>query len=61
MQTLLSTFNEMIERIRSCYLLVYHESRATEGTFNHIGVKLTGGREKKISAKWSPRPASVFI
>jgi len=41
------TFNEMIERIRSRYMLAYHAPAARPGTFRHIGVSLTEAARKK--------------
>ncbi len=35
------TFTEMIQRIRSRYMLAYHAPEAQPGTFRHISVKLT--------------------
>ncbi|HYL78344.1 MAG TPA: VWA domain-containing protein [Bryobacteraceae bacterium] len=42
-----ATFNEMIERIRSRYMLVYHEPPATQGTFRHISVTLTADAKRR--------------
>ncbi len=42
-----ATFNEMIERIRSRYMLVYHEPAAAQGTFRHIGVTLTADAKRR--------------
>ena len=41
------TFNEMIERIRSRYMLVYHAPTATSGSFRHISVSLSEAAKKK--------------
>jgi VWFA-related protein len=41
------SFNEMIERIRSRYMLAYHEPSAPPGTFRHVGVALTDTARKK--------------
>ena len=41
------TFNEMIERIRSRYMLVYHAPSATSGTFRHVTVNLSEAAKKK--------------
>ncbi len=41
------TFNEMIERIRSRYMLVYHAPSATSGTFRHVSVSLSEAAKKK--------------
>jgi VWFA-related protein len=41
------SFNEMIERIRSRYMLAYHEPTTTPGSFRHIGVTLTEAARKK--------------
>lgn len=42
-----ATFNEMIERIRSRYMLVYHEPAAAQGAFRHIGVTLTADAKRR--------------
>ena len=41
------SFNEMIERIRSRYMLAYHEPAANPGAFRHVGVALTEAARKK--------------
>jgi VWFA-related protein len=41
------SFNEMIERIRSRYMLAYHAPPSTPGTFRHLGVSLTEAGRKK--------------
>jgi VWFA-related protein len=41
------SFNEMIERIRSRYMLAYHEPQAAPGSFRHVGVALTEIARKK--------------
>ena len=41
------SFNEMIERIRSRYMLAYHEPPSTPGTFRHVAVTLTEAARKK--------------
>jgi VWFA-related protein len=41
------SFSEMIERIRSRYMLAYHEPSAAPGTFRHVGVALTETARKK--------------
>jgi VWFA-related protein len=41
------SFNEMIERIRSRYMLAYHAPPATPGTFRHLAVSLTETARKK--------------
>jgi VWFA-related protein len=41
------SFNEMIERIRSRYMLSYHEPAASPGVFRHVGVALTETARKK--------------
>ena len=41
------TFGEMIQRIRSRYMLAYHAPEAQPGTFRHITVKLTPQAQTK--------------
>ncbi len=41
------SFNEMIERIRSRYMLAYHEPSASPGAFRHVAVALTETARKK--------------
>jgi VWFA-related protein len=41
------SFNEMIERIRSRYMLAYHEPSGTPGAFRHVTVALTETARKK--------------
>jgi VWFA-related protein len=41
------SFNEMIERIRSRYMLAYHEPQSAPGTFRHVGIALTETARKK--------------
>ena len=41
------TFSEMIQRIRSRYMLAYHAPESQPGTFRHIAVKLTPEALKK--------------
>jgi VWFA-related protein len=41
------SFNEMIERIRSRYMLSYHEPEASPGAFHHVAVTLTETARKK--------------
>jgi hypothetical protein len=41
------SFNEMIERIRSRYLLAYHEPASTPGLFRHLSVGLTEAAKKR--------------
>ena len=41
------SFNEMIERIRSRYMLAYHEPAASPGAFHHVAVTLTETARKK--------------
>jgi len=41
------TFAQMIERIRTRYMLVYHEPPSQPGTFRHITVKLSNEAQKK--------------
>jgi hypothetical protein len=41
------SFNEMIERIRSRYMLAYHEPEASPGAFHHVAVTLTETARKK--------------
>jgi VWFA-related protein len=41
------SFNAMIERIRSRYMLAYHEPAASPGAFRHVGVALTEAARKK--------------
>jgi VWFA-related protein len=42
-----ATFNEMIERIRSRYMLVYHAPAGTAGAFRRIGVTLTADARRR--------------
>ena len=42
-----ASFNEMIERIRTRYMLAYHEPPSTPGTFRHIAVKLSLEAQRK--------------
>ena len=42
-----ATFTEMIERIRSRYMLAYHEPESTPGAFRHITVDLSPQARKK--------------
>jgi VWFA-related protein len=42
------SFNEMIERIRSRYMLSYHEPTATPGLFRHVSVTLTEAAKKRF-------------
>jgi VWFA-related protein len=41
------SFNEMIERIRSRYMLAYHEPTASPGAFHHVAVTLTETARRK--------------
>jgi VWFA-related protein len=41
------SFNEMIERIRSRYMLAYHEPPATPGSFRRLAVALSDAARKK--------------
>ena len=41
------SFNEMIERIRSRYMLVYHEPPSAPGMFRHIEVALADAAKKR--------------
>ena len=41
------SFREMIERIRSRYMLAYHEPPSTSGAFRHITVTLSPAARKK--------------
>jgi VWFA-related protein len=41
------SFKDMIERIRSRYMLAYHAPDATPGTFRHITVTLDDGARKR--------------
>lgn len=41
------TFGEMIQRIRTRYMLAYHEPPAEPGSFRHITVKLTPAAQAK--------------
>ena len=41
------SFNEMIERIRSRYMLAYHEPSSQPGLFRHVAVTLTDAARKK--------------
>ncbi len=43
-----ATFNEMIERIRRRYMLVYTEPPSTQKTFRHIGVTLSADARKRF-------------
>ena len=43
-----ASFNEMIGRIRSRYLLAYHEPPSEKGAFHHIGVTLTDAARRKF-------------
>jgi len=43
-----ATFNEMIERIRSRYMLVYHAPEAPKGTFRHIEVALNADARRRF-------------
>jgi VWFA-related protein len=45
-----ATFREMVERIRTRYMLVYHEPAAAAGSFRHISVSLTEAARKKYPA-----------
>jgi VWFA-related protein len=42
-----ATFTEMIDRIRSRYMLAYHEPESTPGAFRHITVNLSPEARKK--------------
>jgi len=42
-----ASFNDMIQRIRSRYMLVYHAPEAAKGTFRHIAVTLTGDAKRR--------------
>ena len=42
-----ATFAAMIERIRSRYMLAYHEPDSTPGAFRHITVNLTPAAQKR--------------
>ncbi|HEV2690040.1 MAG TPA: VWA domain-containing protein [Bryobacteraceae bacterium] len=42
-----ATFHDMIERIRSRYMLVYHAPTTTPGAFRHIGVTLTADAKRR--------------
>lgn len=44
------TFSEMIERIRTRYMLAYHEPPSPPGTFHHINVKLSAEALRKYPA-----------
>jgi VWFA-related protein len=44
------TFNAMIERIRTRYMLSYHAPESQPGTFRHITVKLSPDAQKKYPA-----------
>ena len=44
------SFSEMIERIRSRYMLAYHEPPSTPGTFRHITVTLSEAARRKYPA-----------
>jgi hypothetical protein len=41
------SFKDMIERIRSRYMLAYHEPDAQPGTFRHITVTLDDAAKKR--------------
>jgi len=41
------SFREMIERIRSRYMLAYHEPPSTAGEFRHVTVSLSAAARKK--------------
>ena len=43
-----ASFNEMIGRIRSRYMLAYHEPPAEKGSFRHISVSLTEAARRKF-------------
>ena len=43
-----ATFNEMIERIRSRYMLVYYAPDAPKGAFRHIDVALTADARRRF-------------
>jgi VWFA-related protein len=45
-----ASFGEMIDRIRSRYMLAYHEPPSTTGTFRHITVTLSDAARKKYPA-----------
>jgi len=42
-----ASFNDMIERIRSRYMLVYHAPEGSKGTFRHIAVTLTADAKRR--------------
>ncbi len=42
-----ASFNDMIQRIRSRYMLVYHAPEAAKGTFRRIAVTLTGDAKRR--------------
>jgi VWFA-related protein len=42
-----ASFNDMIERIRNRYMLVYHAPEASKGVFRHISVTLTGEAKRR--------------
>ena len=42
-----ATFTEMIERIRSRYMLAYHEPESSPGVFRHVTVELTPAAHKR--------------
>jgi hypothetical protein len=44
------TFSNMIERIRTRYMLSYHAPSAQPGTFRHITVNLSPEAKKKYPA-----------
>ncbi len=44
------TFKEMIERIRTRYMLAYREPPSQPGTFHHIGVKLSAEALRRYPA-----------
>ena len=46
----MASFSEMIERIRSRYMLAYHEPRSTPGAFRHITVKLADAARRRYPA-----------
>jgi VWFA-related protein len=42
-----SSFNDMIQRIRSRYMLIYRAPDAPKGTYRHIGVTLTADAKRR--------------
>jgi len=42
-----ASFGDMIQRIRSRYMLVYHAPEASKGVFRHISVTLTGEAKRR--------------